>query len=189
MEGYTPEDRELLREMRRVRRNVKGKRLLWSLIVWFLIAAAAGWFLIGRYCAVAIAHGPGMGTAVPAGSVVLAFRPQTGVNPARGDVIVFRRDSALEIMRLAAVGGDELGRDENGRLTVNGEALGSGAAWTKDAPETPFTVPEGEYFVLGDRWDLSVDSRSAAFGTVEKDSVVGTVKYLIWPAYRLGEIK
>ena len=26
-----------------------------------------------------------------------------------------------------------------------------------------YTVPEGEYFVLGDRWDLSVDSRSAAF--------------------------
>lgn len=193
MEGYTPEDRELLREMRRVRRRLKGKRLLWSLIIWALIAAAAGWFLMSRYCMLAVANGPDMGMAVPAGSTVLVFRLQpdeNGEGPAQGDVIVFERDGVLEIKRVAAMGGDEMGRGEDGQLTVNGETVsGISALWPQDAPELPFTVPEGEYFVVTDRDGLSADSRSAAFGTVEKDSVAGIAKYVIWPAFRIGEIK
>ena len=190
MEGYTPEDRELLREMRRVRRVKKCKRLLWGLLIWGALAAAAGWILLNRYCALAVANGPAMGPAVPAGSVVLAFQPQEGNSPKRGDVIVFGRENAWEIKRVAAVGGDEVDQDENGQLTVNGQAV---AGCVLDGGtgqiELPFTVPEGEYFVLGDRYDLSVDSRSAAFGTVELSSVAGTAKYIIWPAYRIGEIK
>ncbi|MBR3017585.1 MAG: signal peptidase I [Clostridia bacterium] len=174
MEGYTPEDRELLREMRRVRRVKKGKRLLIGLLIWGFLAAAAGWIILNRYCALVVANGPGMGPAVPAGSVVLAFQPQAGKGLKMGDVILFGREDAWEIKRVAAVGGDEVDQDENGQLTVNGTVVdGCSASGAADMIELPFTVPEGEYFVLGDRYALSVDSRSAAFGTVELPSVAG----------------
>ena len=190
MEGYTPEDRELLREMRRVRRVQKGKRLLVGAIVWALIAAATGAFLMYRYFTLAVAHGPGMGDAVPSGSVVLAQRTKTGEGIARGDVILFGREDAWEIKRVAAVGGDEVDQNENGQLTVNGTAVaGYTALRSAQLPEQPFVVPEGEYFVLGDRLDLSVDSRSTAFGTVQEENVVGIAKYIIWPAYRIGGIR
>ena len=190
MEGYTPEDRELLREMRRVRRVKKSKRLLWELLTWGVLAALTGWILMTRFCAMAVSRGPAMGPAVPAGSVVVALRPWGEARPRRGDVILFGRENAWEIKRVAAVGGDELDRDESGQLTVNGEAVAgcmmSGGA---EEIELPFTVPEGEYFVLGDRYGLSVDSRSAAFGTVDSANVAGVAKYIVWPAYRIGEIE
>ena len=74
--------------------------------------------------------------------------------------------------------------------TINGTAIaGYSAPWSAELPEQPFTVPEGEYFVLGDRYGLSVDSRSPVFGTVRGENVVGTAKYILWPAYRIGEIR
>ena len=50
-------------------------------------------------------------------------------------------------------------------------------------------MPEGEYFVLGEWYALSVESRSQMFGTVPEDSVVGTATYIIWPAYRIGAVR
>ena len=190
MEGYIPEDRELLREMRRVRRNLKFKRLLWGMIIWAFLAGAAGWVLLNWFFTLAVANGPGMGQTIPGSSVVLFQRLREGQTPSRGDVILFAREDTWDIKRVAAVGGDKVDQDENGRLTVNGRAVsGYNALWSADLPEQPFIVPTGEYFVLGDRYSVSVDSRSQAFGTVEEGSVTGTAKYIIWPAYRIGEIK
>ncbi len=190
MEGYTPEDRELLREMRRVRRHLKGKRLWWGLIIWAFLSAIVGFILLNRFFTLAVAHGPGMGETAPAESVVLFQRLREGQKPAYGDVILIEHEESLDIKRVAAAGGDEVGQDEHGQLTVNGVAIpGYDAPWTADLPEQPFVVPEGEYFVLGDRYDLSVDSRSQMFGTVPEDSVVGTATYIIWPAYRIGAVR
>ena len=190
MEGYSPEDRELLREMRRVRRRLKAKRLLWGLIGWAYLSAVAGFVLQYWQFTLAVAHGPGMGNTAPSGSVLLIQRQQEGNSPVQGDVILFELEDSWEIKRVAAVGGDEVDQDEDGQLTVNGTTIsGCDMLWMADLPERPFIVPEGECFVLGDRYELSVDSRSPAFGTVQEGSVVGTAKYIIWPVYRIGEIR
>jgi signal peptidase I len=190
MEGYLPEDRELQREMRRVRRNLKGKRLLWGFIIWAFLSAMIGLLLMYQFFTVAVAHGPGMGDTAPSGSVVIFRRARAGQEFARGDVILIEREDGWEIKRVAAVSGDEVDQDQDGRLTVNGTAVaGYTALWSAELPEQPFTVPEGEYFVLGDRYDLSVDSRSPDFGTVTGESVVGTARYIVWPVYRIGEVR
>ena len=190
MEGYSPEDRELMREMRRVRRHLKAKRLLWGLIGWAFLSAVIGLILQYWQFTFAVAHGPGMGEAVPSGSVALIQRLREGHSPGKGDVILFELEDSWKIMRVAAVSGDEVDQDEDGMLTVNGTILpGYDAPWSADLPEQPFIIPEGEYFVVGDRYSLSIDSRSPAFGTVQEGSVVGTAKYIIWPVYRIGEIR
>ena len=89
MEGYSPEDRELLREMRRVRRRLKAKRLLWGLIGWAFLSAVAGCVLQYWQFTLAVAHGPGMGNTAPSGSVLLIQRQQEGNSPVQGDVILF----------------------------------------------------------------------------------------------------
>ena len=45
MEIYHPQDEELIREMRRVRRSGKRKRILWGLLIGLVLSAAFGWFV------------------------------------------------------------------------------------------------------------------------------------------------
>ncbi len=188
MEQYLPTDKELLREMRRVRRKNKRKRLAWGLLIWSAIAAAAGWFVFNRYYTLAVVQGPGMSPAAESGSVVLCRRLETGQKPKQGDIVLFGQGKEWQLKRVAAVGGDQVALSSKGNLWINGAALKdyTGGGMDADLLQSPLTVPEGELFVLGDNYALSVDSRSSAFGTVPAEDVAGVVRCTLWPLYKLS---
>jgi len=50
----------------------------------------------------------------------------------------------------------------------------------------PLTLPPGDYFVLGDNRNVSVDSRS--FGLVPRDQIIGRVLTRYWPSGRWGPV-
>ena len=79
----------------------------------------------------------------------------------------------------------------NGRLWINGVPWQDGARGldaNSDMLYHPVTVPEGALFVVGDRFDLSDDSRSSAFGMVEKDQVMGKLILALWPPYQAVDL-
>lgn len=47
--------------------------------------------------------------------------------------------------------------------------------------EYPYKVPKDTYFVIGDNYNQSVDSRYHYMGPVEKDKILGRIRYRIWP--------
>ncbi len=111
-------------------------------------------------------------------------------SPERGDIVVFdpTSDTAIPfVKRIVAIGGDVV-ELRDGRLFVNGEPSDIPEAVGDTLPQSPqlvypFTVPEGEFFAMGDNRQASSDSRS--FGSQPNAQIIGKVILRFWPLDRL----
>ena len=94
----------------------------------------------------------------------------------RGDVAVLRLDVRGTVLRrVIAVPGDTV-ELRDGTVFVNGLAERGSYSITRtdprpDGPGYPLVLRRGEYFVLGDRRETALDSRS--FGLVTTDNILG----------------
>jgi signal peptidase I len=110
----------------------------------------------------------------------------------RGDVVVFlyphdRQKSYIK--RVIALPGDDL-KIEHGHVFVNGKELVEKYVPPRfeddrSLPET--TVPDHEYFVMGDHRSISSDSRD--FGPVDKDLIYGKAAFVYWPMEQVGVVR
>ena len=111
--------------------------------------------------------------------------------PQRGDIIVFNppTDSTIPyVKRVIGLGGETIDlRDGkvyvNGRLIEYAETRGQRTTPQAATVAYPFTVPEGQVFVLGDNRQSSSDSRT--FGSVPVGNIIGKVILRFWPFDRL----
>jgi signal peptidase I len=191
MEIYHPKDDELLREMKRVRRAMKRKRLLTGLLVFLVLGCIFGWFVFNRYCTLAVFHGPAMGDTLADGSLVLVKR-SGGDETQQGDIILYETGTGTQIKRIMAREGDQVIVSPYVHLRVNGVTL--------EEPETTgrnmdagirtrrLTVEEGTLFMEGDQLSLSVDSRYPDYEAVRNEDVIGKVRFVLWPIYRIGAV-
>ena len=115
-----------------------------------------------------------------------AVRITTGGGPQRFDVVVCRypgRGDTNFVKRVVGLPGDTVEIRE-GYLYVNGEKYdepyildeyrsGSGRSYG------PYTVPEGEYFVMGDHRNNSNDSRSQ--GSLPRNMIIGHARTVLYP--------
>ncbi len=130
--------------------------------------------------------------------------PFTGIRlpglrePERGDIIVFiyPEDKKKDfIKRLIAKGGEDV-EISNGNIIINGEAVRGITAidniyyYNKGyygRQGWPVSVPENNYFVLGDNSASSKDSRY--WGYVPKENVIGRAMFIWWPPWRMRMLK
>ena len=97
MEIYHPKDEELLREMRRVRRAAKRKRLIWGFVIWLLLSIAVGFILFNRFYLLTVVQGPAMGDTLPAGSLVLVRRAEQDKSYTAGDILLYEKTKAVPV--------------------------------------------------------------------------------------------
>jgi signal peptidase I len=111
--------------------------------------------------------------------------------PQRGDIIVFNPPTADAtipyVKRVIAVGGDTIDL-RNGSVSVNSKQVNTPQAHGATQPQAPqivypFTVPDGQVFVMGDNRAFSSDSRT--FGAVPVGNIIGKVILRFWPFDRL----
>ena len=118
-------------------------------------------------------------------------------SPRRWDAVVFKPplhavpaatnvdELGIWTLRIVGLPGDVVSFDETG-LLINGAVPGdrpssiggvqyrTTAASRPRSPTYSYTVPEGEYFVLGDNTDHANDSRF--WGSLAKTNIIGRVK-------------
>jgi len=111
--------------------------------------------------------------------------------PERGDIVIFyypgdESHKTIYIKRLVGLPGDTIEVKGN-RIYINGsetpleepylsETYLSGGSHENYGP---FTIPEGEYFMMGDHRNSSSDSR--AWGTVKKEDLMGKALFIYFP--------
>ncbi len=118
--------------------------------------------------------------------------------PKRGDVVVFKspRNSDVDfIKRIIGLPGETL-KISGGKVFINDSSLNESGYLDPSiytGPEsylnddTPITIPEGRYFVMGDNRPHSSDSRD--FGPVAPNEFVGKVFFRYWPLSAVGKIE
>jgi signal peptidase I len=122
--------------------------------------------------------------------------------PERGDIVVFHPPFAgpVLIKRIVGMPGDQITL-ENGSVYIDGvrldepyvrvvdgsaeptEPFDNGLPWSL---QEPYTVPDGNYFVMGDNRTDSGDSRE--FGPVPRGQLVGQAFARYWPPGRIGGV-
>ena len=114
--------------------------------------------------------------------------------PQRGDVIVFHppnNQRADYIKRIIGLPGESV-EIKQGTVyihTEDGNVLSLDEPYIKEAPSSPFkgrTIPENEYFVLGDNRNNSNDSRND--WTSPRENIIGKAWLSIWPPSQWGLI-
>src|SRR5271170_1799156 len=109
----------------------------------------------------------------------------------RGDVVVFWYPldrSKSFIKRVVALPG-ELVEMRDGKLYVSGRLLPEQFVpreYLDSSSFGPYTIPDDQYFVMGDHRSSSNDSR--VFGPVPREAIYGKAVFAYWPFDRLGVI-
>ena len=111
----------------------------------------------------------------------------------KGDVIAFYHNRKVLIKRVIASSNDVINLLDDGTVELNGQKLNETYVSEKAVGQTdityPFTVPESRFFVMGDKRDTSVDSRSTAVGCIAEENIIGKVYLKILPLDSFGKIK
>jgi signal peptidase I len=109
----------------------------------------------------------------------------------RGDIVVFKRPPLEQ--RVVGLPGESVST-QNGQVYINGKLLPE--PWLAPGPTSytgalpddqhpqfnmpgPVTVPDGQYFVMGDNRTDSEDSRY--FGPIQQSLIVGRSVAVVWP--------
>jgi signal peptidase I len=126
-------------------------------------------------------------------------------SPHRGEIIVFETPplavtkcgaGGTFVKRLVGLPGEAIREDKSGHIWIR--PAGGGSFYELNEPyiqavrrladTTHFgqhwSVPQGEYFFMGDNRAQSCDSRE--WGAVPRKNLIGTVFFVYWPPTRIG---
>jgi signal peptidase I len=110
----------------------------------------------------------------------------------RGDVVVFLYPHDHEksyIKRVIALPGDRL-KIDHGQVYVNNAEVKEPYVpkqFVDDRSQPEMTIPEHEYFVMGDHRSISSDSRE--FGPVDRELIYGKAAFVYWPVDQAGVVR
>ena len=182
-------DQQLEKELKReIMKKISQKRFM-RMISSILFVAAIFALITVIWVPVYQITGKSMEPTLEQGQIVVALRtPNIGM----GDIVAIYYENQILIKRVIGMSGDQIMFDEQGFLSVNGilldEKYPSNIVRMTTDLTYPYIVPDGQYFVVGDNREKSMDSRMSQFGCITEDKIAGKLCFRIWPLDRVGFI-
>lgn len=181
-EQELPSIEDLQTELKRERYKRRFRKLLKSTISALIVVAAIAALIATLVFPVLEIAGNSMEPSLFEGDLVLLVKTNKLES---GDLCAFYYSNKILIKRIIATPGDYIWIEADGTVFVNGNELDepyiSEKALGECDIEFPYQVPENAYFMMGDRRESSIDSRSSTIGCVAKDQIVGKIWCKIWP--------
>lgn len=189
MEAETSEDgdlptlEEVAEEQARLSYKARFRKLLRSTVSVLVVVAAVAVLISTLFLPVIQVSGNSMEPTLSNGDIILLVKTKQF---STGQLCCVSWQNKLLLKRVIGLPGDSISIDADGNVFVNGGQLDEPYAQEKCLGECdisfPYTVPDGQLFVLGDRRDTSIDSRSSAIGCIEYEQMVGRVLFTVWSA-------
>lgn len=180
--GEMPPLDALKKELKRERYKRRFRRLLRSTINALIVVAAVAALVATLVLPVLQIAGTSMEPSLNDGDIVLLVKTD---RLETGDLCAFYYSNKILIKRIIATPGDYIWIESDGTVFLNGEALDepyvSEKALGECDVEFPYQVPENNYFVLGDKRETSIDSRSSVIGCIAEDQIIGKIFWKLWP--------
>lgn len=174
-------------ELKRERNKIKFRKIIKSTIYSLIVVAAIAALIATLVLPVLQISGTSMEPTLNNSEIVILLKSN---NLKRGDLCAFSYSNKILIKRVIGLGGDVIVIDDDGNVFVNDTLLDEPYIDEKALGECdidfPFTVPENEYFLMGDQRLTSVDSRSTVIGCINGEQIVGKLFLKIWPLSELS---
>lgn len=168
----------------------KRKRQLREKIIFYIVGivlAVLAAFLLIRFCFFGIhMRGDSMKPSIKDGQFCIASRLNYSISsPKRDDIVVFQNGEeghSYYIKRVVAVPGDTI-VIKDGEILVNGKKIdqkGSETILSGGLAGKEVKLEKDQYFVLGDNYNNSEDSRVSSVGNVMEENVIGKIILKLW---------
>lgn len=168
--------------------RAKLRKVLASTVSVLIVVAAVAVLLSTLFLPVIQVSGDSMEPTLSNGDIILLVKTK---HFSTGQLCCVAWQNKLLLKRVIGLPGDKIDIDADGNVSVNGELLDEPYVMEKSLGECdisfPYEVPDGKLFVLGDRRETSIDSRSSAIGCVSYDQMVGKKVLRIWKAKNQAE--
>lgn len=155
-----------------------GRRIVPVMLILAASAMAFGFLFLEK----AVVYGHSMEPTLMDGQTVLIEKLSCRLwKPSRFDVVVFGNEQDPEryyMKRIVGLPGETV-QIVNGTVRINGVILEELAEEEKirepRRAAEPVVLGDSEYFVLGDNWNDSSDSRDADIGNIAAEEIIGKV--------------
>lgn len=108
-------------------------------------------------------------------------------NIKRFDIVVIDIEDSYLIKRVIGLPGENIAY-KDGKLYVNGKVLEDPYYKNDNTDDFDMVkIPKGYYFVMGDNRSNSIDSR--IIGTINKEDIKGTTKFVLFPFKNFGIVE
>jgi signal peptidase I len=177
----------------------KIKTILWEIVETFAVSFIVIYLIYQFVASMEVVYGSSMEPNFETGERILVDKISPYFKPyARGDIIVLippTEDTKHYIKRIIGLPGDIIkiydckvfitnsaGQFELSEDYLSDDTCTNGGMLLKEGRSV--RLKDGEFVVLGDNRDHSVDSRF--FGVVTPKNILGRVIFRFWPATRVG---